>query len=172
MFNQKSVVMKNSLMILMILVLSSVAVSFSEARLIKGKVTDEQGNPLQGVSVSVKNSLTGTLTDNNGSYQLSVNQEDKVLVFSLAGFVPVSEKIEGRSVINATLKLAPEPVTDMILVSKDAKSEMFTRAAAAPSAVGGVAYESQAHFRRNNNNYNTEGYAAVNENGCAPAGSG
>lgn len=152
-------------MILAILVLSSVATGFSDARLIRGKVTDQQGAPLQGVSVSLKNSLTGTMTDANGDYQITAGQEDKALIFSLSGYKSVEEKTEGRSIINVVMELLPQPVMDQIMMNRDYKREIASKSAAAPSAVGGVAYESRAYIQRYNNNFNTEGYASVNENG-------
>ena len=38
-------------------------IAFTESRTITGKVTDDQGNPLAGVNVTVKGAPTGTITD-------------------------------------------------------------------------------------------------------------
>ena len=51
---------------------------------VAGRVTDEQGEPLAGVSVLVKNTLTGTSTDADGRYSLSVSGSSAVLVFMLS----------------------------------------------------------------------------------------
>ena len=44
----------------------------SLALTVKGKISDEQGQPLPGVSVIVKGTANGTTTDNNGGYSLNV----------------------------------------------------------------------------------------------------
>ncbi len=56
-------------------------VSFSQS-VIKGKVTDRNGLPLQGASVKEKGKSTGTLTDRDGNYSLSVSSKEATLVFS------------------------------------------------------------------------------------------
>ena len=48
------------------------SVKESLALTVKGKISDEQGQPLPGVSVIVKGTANGTTTDNNGGYSLNV----------------------------------------------------------------------------------------------------
>ena len=64
---------------------------------IRGKVTDNQGNPLPGVNVIIKGTRQGTVTNVNGNYAIDfIRREDDVLVFSFVGYrtkeVPVSDK--------------------------------------------------------------------------------
>ena len=47
---------------------------------ISGQVTDEQGEPLIGVSVVVKGTSTGTITDTNGNFSLSLGNRDKAIL--------------------------------------------------------------------------------------------
>ncbi|MBP1666752.1 MAG: collagen-binding protein, partial [Bacteroidetes bacterium] len=77
--------MKNSPVILAIMILASIFISFTGSGIITGRVTDEMSQPLSGVSVIVKGSQTGTKTDSNGNYKLSVDDNARFLVFSLAG---------------------------------------------------------------------------------------
>jgi len=154
--------MKNSFKIFVILILAAVAISFIQAKTITGKVSDDQGTPLAGVTVKVKGAPTGTITDLKGNYKISVGQEEKILVFSFIGFVTTEQKIGDRNIINVTMK--PEVIAmDELVVTgygtkKDYSAKSFPMAA-------GVAYESRANFQRYNNNFNTEGYSSVNENG-------
>lgn len=53
---------------------------------LRGKVTDETGAPLAGVSVTLKGTSQGTMTDSNGQYSLSVADAQGTLVFSYIGF--------------------------------------------------------------------------------------
>ena len=69
---------------------------------ISGKVVEESGEPLPGVSVVLQGTTTGTVTDSDGKYVLQV-PEDGILQFSFVGMKPVSEKINGRSTIDITM---------------------------------------------------------------------
>jgi len=53
---------------------------------ISGKVTDENGHPLEGVSVNEKSTSNGTVTDANGNFELIVSSEKSILVISFVGF--------------------------------------------------------------------------------------
>jgi len=161
MFNQKFNVMKNSLKIFAILILSAVMISFTESRNITGKVSDDQGKVLAGVSVSVKGSANGTITDLNGNYKITVKDQDKVLVFSLVGYQSVEKNIGNKSIINVTMSPEIVLIEDLELKAYGAKKE---RASMPASYAAGKAYD-QASFQRYNNNFNTEGYASINENG-------
>jgi Ca-activated chloride channel family protein len=157
--------MKNSLKIFAILILAAVLIAFTESVSITGKVTDENGSPLPGVIVSVKGTGHGTVTDNYGNYKITVNDQSKVLVFSFIGYQMVNEKIDGRNVINIKMKPDFSNLEEVVVVGygirKD-ESAGYSRAVSAPSA---GEYKSRQQFQRYNNNFNTEGYAAINENG-------
>src|SRR5690606_3773719 len=53
-----------------------------QQRTITGIVTDENGNTMPGVSVELKGSNIGTVTDQQGQYSISINRDNVVLVFS------------------------------------------------------------------------------------------
>ena len=69
---------------------------------VSGVVTDQNNQPLAGVTVSVKNSRKQIATDANGRYSLNVNEGD-ILVVSYIGFV-AQEVTANKAVINLTLK--------------------------------------------------------------------
>ena len=64
--------MKNFLKIFAILILGAIVIAFVESRTITGKVLDDQGQPVPGVSVTVKGTVKGTITDVNGFYKITV----------------------------------------------------------------------------------------------------
>src|SRR5438045_1269248 len=59
--------------------------SFGQTKIITGTVKDDAGKPLQGISVSIKNTKTGTQTDAEGRFSLSVAR-GAILVFSGINF--------------------------------------------------------------------------------------
>ncbi len=70
---------------------------------VTGKVTDEFGDPLPGVTVLVKGTLTGTVTDMDGIFSLNVSP-DKVLVFTFIGMKATEVLVGNQSIINVTLQ--------------------------------------------------------------------
>ena len=81
--------------------------AFSQVKTISGQVTDlATDEPLPGVNILAKGTTTGTVTDINGNYRLTVADEVTTLVFSSIGYETVEEAISGRSTID--LLLAPD----------------------------------------------------------------
>ena len=69
---------------------------------VTGTITDDNGAPLAGVNVVEKGTRNGTSTDFDGNYEITVD-DNATLVFSYIGFGNVEEKVAGRSVVNAQL---------------------------------------------------------------------
>jgi len=154
--------MKNSLRIFAIVTLSAIMISFIDAGVITGKVRDDQGNPLQGVNISLKGTRTSTITDHNGNYSINAVINNGILIFTFPGYITVEQKIRGRSVINITMRPEILVLEDLEVKSQLSKKDMY--AGAAPM-VTGVAYRTESQFPRYNPDFNTEGYAPINENG-------
>ena len=74
---------------------------FAQGRAVTGKVTDDKGIGLPGVTILVKGTTTGTVTDIDGNYK--INPTGNTLVFSFIGFAPQEINIDGRSVIDVKL---------------------------------------------------------------------
>jgi len=93
------------------------ALSFSvlaQNRLITGKVTDAGGIGLPGVSIVIKGTTNGTITDINGTYQLSVSQG--ALVFSYIGFVTQEIAVLNQSVIDVVLAEDAKLLEEVVVV--------------------------------------------------------
>ena len=78
-------------------------VSSQQARTVEGKVTDSGGQPLPGVTVVVKGTTNGTITDFNGNYTLGNVPENGTLVFSFVGMRTQEMVLAGRSTVNVTM---------------------------------------------------------------------
>ncbi|WP_183114844.1 SusC/RagA family TonB-linked outer membrane protein [Flagellimonas pelagia] len=72
-------------------------------RVITGTVTDEMGVPLPGATVFVKGTTTGTSTDFDGNYSLTIKGGATTIVFSYIGYLPQEKSIGNDSVINASM---------------------------------------------------------------------
>ncbi len=71
---------------------------------VKGKVTDEAGNPLVGVTIYERGTTNGTISAWDGSFSLSVSRPDAALVFSYTGYATQEVSLEGRSELNVQLR--------------------------------------------------------------------
>src|SRR5690606_38085465 len=70
---------------------------------IRGKVTDDNGEGLPGVSILIKGTQQGTITDENGNYELSVSDSEAILIFSFVGYQTIEREIGDNDTINIVL---------------------------------------------------------------------
>lgn len=82
---------------------------------VTGKVTDNSGNALSGVTVSVKSTKIATVTNAEGIYTIKAREED-VLVFSSASFTPKEVTVTAASVFNITMEAAVTTLGDVVVV--------------------------------------------------------
>ena len=71
---------------------------------VTGTVTDAKGGLLPGVTVAVKGTSTGSLTDMNGKFEVNVTGPSDILVFSFVGMKPQEVIVGNSSILNITLQ--------------------------------------------------------------------
>lgn len=97
--------------------------NLSAQSVISGAVQDETGTPLIGVSVQVKGTTSGTVTDFDGKYQLNAPSEANVLIFSYVGYEAQEITINGLSVINITMKESAVGLSEVTVTALGIKKE-------------------------------------------------
>jgi TonB-dependent SusC/RagA subfamily outer membrane receptor len=83
---------------------------------IKGTVTDENGEKLPGVSITVKGTTRGITTNTNGEYAITVTDDKTVLVFSYVGFEPQEIIVGNRTNLNIALKTDNKALNEVVVV--------------------------------------------------------
>ncbi|MGV8136067.1 MAG: TonB-dependent receptor [Mangrovibacterium sp.] len=83
---------------------------------ITGRVTDLSGNTLPGVSVVVKGTTNGTITDGNGLYALFTVPAEAVLQFSFVGMKTLEILVEGRTTVNAELQEETYGIEEVVAI--------------------------------------------------------
>ena len=111
---QKKAIRSRSIMTLVCLLLAS-ASAFAQTKTVTGTVTDAANEPLIGASVLVQGTSTGTITDMDGKYSISVTLED-VLVFSYVGMTSQTIKVGAQNVINVTLKEDSQVLAETVVI--------------------------------------------------------
>lgn len=90
--------------------------SYAQQRTISGKVSDQAGMPIPGVTVVVQGTTVGTVTNLDGDYQLAVPVDASILVFSYIGMVSQNIEIANRTTINVTLQADVIGVGEVVVV--------------------------------------------------------
>ncbi len=91
--------------------------AFAQERTVRGKVTSpEDGSGLPGVSVFVKGTSLGTVTDKDGIYQLQVTPQQNTLVFSFIGYVTMEATIDNRDLVDITLQTDVKQLSEVVVV--------------------------------------------------------
>ncbi|AFK01999.1 TonB-dependent receptor plug [Emticicia oligotrophica DSM 17448] len=85
------------------------------AQTIKGKVTDAQGQALPGVSIVVKGTSKGSISDSNGDYSVSIDK-NATLVFTYIGYLAQEIATNGRSILNVSLQPDEQTLGEVIVV--------------------------------------------------------
>ena len=88
---------------------------------ITGQVSTDKGEGLVGVSVLVKGTSRGTVTDFNGKFSIDAKEGD-VLVFSFVGFAKQEIKIIGREPINVALKDDVSQLSEIVVIGSRANT--------------------------------------------------
>lgn len=102
---------------LLICLLLSALIAFSQNNFkVTGKVSDESGKPIDGVTVQVKGSATATVTKADGTYEIMVPSGRSVLVFSHVAFAIQEISIGGRNEIAIAMQPAVGSLGDVVVV--------------------------------------------------------
>lgn len=97
---------------------------FRGARTIKGRVVDQQGEPLPGVTVTMKGTRSMAITDHEGNYSITIPKEG-TLQYSFIGMTDRIRPTKGRSTINVALADDTHDIDEVVvtgLMNRDAKN--------------------------------------------------
>lgn len=138
---------------------------------ITGTITDENRDPMPGVSVLIKGTSRGVISNINGHYTLEALPHDLTLVFAFIGYETQEVPIQNRTTIDVQMKPDNQKLEEVVVMSYGAqKKRMIAKAARkTPPSVANVMsiveddvcieYEMVAQP-----DFNTENYATVREN--------
>lgn len=83
---------------------------------VSGKVIDEEGEPLIGVSVLEVGTQNGVVTNYDGDFTIKVSNPSVSLSFAYVGFNTITEKVNDRSLLNVTLHVNNELLDEIVVV--------------------------------------------------------
>ncbi len=89
---------------------------WAQSRAITGKVTDETGEGLPGVTIQIKGTSQGVFTDADGQYRITVPSAESILVYSFVGFVTQESQVGNRTNINIQLMPSVTSAGELVVV--------------------------------------------------------
>ncbi len=99
-------------------------VAAQDTHKVTGKVTSAvDGSALPGLSVVVKGSTKGAVSDINGDFIIEVDDENATLLFSFIGFIPQEIEIQGRSVIDVVMEPSVESLDEVVVTALGIRRE-------------------------------------------------
>lgn len=101
---------------------------------ITGKVTDEKGVGLPGVSVAEKGTRNAVVTNSSGGYTINVANNNAVLVFTSVGYKPVEIPVNAKTVVNVAMEAVTNALNEVIVTALGIKREAKSLGYAAQKA--------------------------------------
>ncbi len=147
------------------LLLSSSLTLHAQSREVTGTViSGEDDLPLPGVSVLVKGTTRGAVTDIDGNYSINLQESDQTIVFSFVGFVSQEVTVDNQSTIDITLNPDMQSLGEVVVVGYgEQKKETITGSVA--TVKGGDLVKSPAMNLSNSIAGRMSGVIAVNRSG-------
>lgn len=92
---------------------------------VTGKVTDAEGSPIPGVSILLKGTMLGTISNLDGVYTLSDVPDNSVLVFSFVGMLTQEVHFSGQTTIDLTMEEDRIKLDELVVVGYGTQSKRF-----------------------------------------------
>lgn len=103
--------------LLLLLGLFLTGLVMAQQRKITGTVTSEEnGDPIPGVTIRPKGLNVGTITAADGTYSLTMPDGATILVFTYVGYEPAEVEVGESDVVNVELKLVTEEITGVVII--------------------------------------------------------
>lgn len=131
-----------SSMLLILLLFGGLSTVFAQSGMVQGVVTDaSNGSPLPGATIQVKGTTTGTTTDVNGKYKLTV-KSGATLIFSFIGYETQEKVVQPNTTVNVQLKPTVSKLNELVVIGYGSVKQS--------DATGSVSTVSAKNFNKGN----------------------
>ncbi|MCF8370055.1 MAG: TonB-dependent receptor [Bacteroidales bacterium] len=104
------------ILLILISIFATCSFAFSQGKTVTGTITSSEDNmSVPGVSILIKGTTTGTVTDFDGNYSISVKEGD-VLMFSFIGMTTQEITVDSRTVINVVLETESTGLEEVVVI--------------------------------------------------------
>src|SRR5665647_770060 len=110
------IIRKNLNVLILILSLLFGNMAMAQQFVLSGKVTDSSsGESLPGVSIGVKGTGNGTISDIDGNFTIKA-EKGVSLIFSFVGYIPQEIKVETQKILNVSMRATTEQIDEVVVV--------------------------------------------------------
>jgi TonB-dependent starch-binding outer membrane protein SusC len=102
--------------LLIVVLVAFNSIAYAQQKTVSGTVTDDTGLPLPGVSIVVKGTTNGTITNVDGNYTLSNVPENAVLLFSFVGMTTREVAVENQTTISVVLEQQTIGIEEVVAI--------------------------------------------------------
>lgn len=171
--------MKKSIIIIGILL--TIFIGIVESKTITGTVTNIEGSLLPGVSVIIKGTTNGTVTNLDGKYVIENVNETDVLVFNYIGFIAEEVVVGTQNIINCMLLEDIQSLEEVVVIGYGTEAEFSPFPHMQTNQSGSLVHSLRSRKKESkkmvcatpapqsfyvmDDDFNTEGYSAIQENG-------
>src|SRR5678809_344356 len=106
--------LRNVLLISFLLHLSFL--TFAQSFPVTGKVTDNAGKPVEGVTVQIKGGTQTSITKSDGTFSIEAPSGNAILVFSSVGFVSKEIPVDNKAQVNLALTNADNSMDNVVVI--------------------------------------------------------
>lgn len=134
-----------------------------------GKVTDDKGNPLTGVTVLEKGTRNAASTGADGRYKIILSKSNGVIVFSTVGFDNKEIQLKGQATLNVTLTATVQDMQEVVVTASLGVNRQHKSTTLSGRVPGVMISPSAGYFNPGvgeirDDGYNREGYDNITEN--------
>ncbi len=108
---------------LLMLFMSSTALFAQQGRTVTGTITDNNGTPIGGATVSVKGSSDAVFSDENGRYSINIGSGNAVLVITFVGFEEKEVAVGTSAVVDVTLSESSGSLDEVVVTALGVKRD-------------------------------------------------
>ena len=113
----------SSAIILLLTLITCNQKAFAQIKTVTGKVTNDKGEALVGVSITMKNSKNSTISNQNGTYNIAVLDENSLLIFSYLGYEKQEVRVGRRNNIGVTLTSKNTELQEVVVTALNISKE-------------------------------------------------
>lgn len=140
--------------------------TLAQERMIEGNVIDENGQPLIGVTIRLKGTKRGTVTDTIGHYRLSIPAKFNTLLFDYVGYQSESVSALDKKVVNVQLRISATPLQEVVVVGYGAQKKQDLTSYVVRGKNNSVQYQPvSARVMSGDDGFSKEEYASEKEVG-------
>jgi Ca-activated chloride channel homolog len=166
--------MRRKILLLLVFSVCICILGFGQIQIITGKVKDEQGKPLIGVSVQIKGTKKGVRTDISGFFKIVLDSaksaNNEKLVISYVGYETQEIKVKNKSTIAVIMKPASMAMSEVVVVGYGIQRRYSVTGSVTSLQGKSFGATTSSPFAKSTNGYykqedfNTEEYDHISEN--------